>query len=145
MSSRTQSLDIARVAGVLLTVAVIAVGGVACGGAEGGDLSVTNVDPRAGATAGEQSVRIRGNNFRRDISYTVYFGTKRAQRSTILDDNTLLVTTPQADQARSVDVIVAADNGPAFRIRDGYRYEDMGGNVMEQVGTSTSGQGAERF
>jgi hypothetical protein len=116
----------------------------ACG-SEGGDLEVTNIDPRAGATAGEQPVRIVGNNFRRDISYTVYFGNKRSERSTILDDHTLLVTTPGRDEAGPVDVIVAADNGPAFRIAQGFRYEDMGGNIMENVGSSTSGQGQERF
>ncbi|MBZ0118432.1 MAG: hypothetical protein K8H88_15630 [Sandaracinaceae bacterium] len=29
-------------------------------------------------------MRILGNNFRRDIGYTVYFGTKRSERSTLL-------------------------------------------------------------
>ncbi len=118
----------------------------ACGGeSEGGELQITNIDPRAGATAGEQPVRISGNHFRRDISYTVYFGNKRSMRSTILDDHTLLVATPTMDEAGTVDVIVAADNGAAFRIREGFRFEEMGGNVMENVGTATSGQGEERF
>jgi len=90
-------------------------------------------------------VKISGNNFRRDISYTVYFGNKRSERSTILDDHTLVVSTPQVDEAGPVDVIVAADNGPAFRIAEGFRYEEMGGNVMENVGSSTSGHGEERF
>ena len=145
MSSRTRTLRAARVGGVALAIVVFAVGVVACGGSEGGELAITNVDPRAGATAGEQSVKISGNNFRRDISYTVYFGNKRAARSTILDDHTLLVATPGADEAGPVDVIVAADNGPAFRIVDGFQYEEMGGNVMENVGSATSGQGEERF
>src|SRR5690349_11906728 len=87
----------------------------ACGG-EGGDLEVTNLEPRTGATTGDVAVRILGNNFRRDISYTVYFGNRRSERSTIMDDHTLLVATPQAENPGAVDVIVAADNGPAFRI-----------------------------
>lgn len=116
----------------------------ACG-AEGGALEVTNIDPRAGATSGDQPVRIVGNNFRQDISYTVYFGNRRSERSTILDDHTLLVSTPQVEEAGPVDVIVAADNGPAFRIRQGFAFEEMGGNIMENVGSSTSGQGQERF
>lgn len=128
---------------VLCGVAV-AIGMVACGG-EGGELEILNIDPRAGATAGEQTVKISGNNFRRDISYTVYFGTKASERSTIMDDHTLVVATPGSDEAGPVDVIVAADNGPAFRIREGFRYEDMAGNIMENVGSSTSGQGEERF
>lgn len=129
---------------VVLCGVVVAMGMVACG-SEGGELQILNIDPRAGATAGEQPVKISGNNFRPDISYTVYFGTKASQRSTLLDDHTLLVATPTADESGTVDVIVAADNGPAFRIREGFRYEDMGGNIMENVGSSTSGQGTERF
>src|SRR5688572_7488562 len=85
-------------------------------GAEGGDLEVTNLEPRTGATTGDVAVRILGNNFRRDISYTVYFGNRRSERSTIMDDHTLLVASPQAETAGPVDVIIAADNGPAFRI-----------------------------
>ena len=117
----------------------------ACGGEEGGELEILNIDPRAGAMAGEQPVRISGNNFRRDIGYTVYFGTRASTRSTILDDHTLLVATPNADDSGPVDVIIAADNGPAYRIADGFQYEDMGGNMMQNVGSTTSGQGEERF
>ena len=145
MSSRKQTLKAARVIGWLSAALVFAVGVVACGGEAGGELEITNIDPRAGATAGEQAVKISGNNFRRDISYTVYFGTKRSERTTILDDHTLLVATPGADDPGAVDVIVQADNGAAFRITEGFQYEEMGGNIMENVGSSTSGQGTERF
>jgi hypothetical protein len=145
MSSRKRTLRTARAIGVLLSSMSFAAGVVACGGSEGGELEITNIDPRAGATAGEQAVKISGNNFRRDISYTVYFGNKRAARATILDDHTLLVASPGADEPGAVDVIVAADTGPAYRIVEGFRYEEMGGNVMENVGTATSGQGEERF
>ena len=135
-----------RKASRLVLVGVLAVSSLVAGGdAEGGELEILNIDPRAGATAGEQPIRIIGNNFRRDISYTVYFGNRASQRSTILDDHTLLVATPSVEESGPVDVIVAADNGPAFRIRQGFRFEDMGGNVMENVGTATSGQGQERF
>lgn len=147
MSSRTRTLKIARVLGIVLALSAFAAGAVACGGGgEGGELQVTNVDPRAGATAGEQPVKIMGNNFRQDIGYTVYFGNRRSERATILDDHTLIVATPRMDEAGPVDVVVAADNGPAFRVRQGFRFEDMGGNVMERVGgETTSGHGEERF
>lgn len=129
-----------------IALAVLAAAAVACGGESGGELQVTNVDPRAGATAGEQPVRILCNGFRQDIGYTVYFGNRRSQRATILDEHTLVVSTPHMDGAGPVDIVVAADNGPAFRIREGFRFEEMGGNVMEQVGnTSSSGAGQERF
>lgn len=145
MSSRKRTLKTARVFGLCLAALVFSAGAYACGGEEGGELQITNLDPRAGATAGEQAVKISGANFRRDISYTVYFGTKRSERTTILDENTLLVATPGADDPGAVDVIVQADNGAAFRIAEGFQYEEMGGNIMENVGSATSGQGTERF
>ncbi len=146
MSIRTQTQKIARVLGLMLALSVFAVGAVACGGDQGGELQVTNLDPRAGATSGEQPVKIKGNNFRQDIGYTVYFGNRRSERATIFDDHTLIVATPRMDEAGPVDVVVAADNGPAFKIRQGFRFEDMGGNVMENVGNgTTSGHGEERF
>lgn len=118
---------------------------VACDeGAAGGDLSVHNIEPRAGATAGQQPVRITGSNFRQDIGYTVYFGATRAGQVTIMDDTTLLVATPQHDPGQ-VDVVVAADNGPAFRIVQGFAFSEQGGNVMEQVGEPGASQGEERF
>lgn len=116
-----------------------------CEAAEGGDPAVLNIEPRAGATAGEQPVRITGANFRQDIGYSVYFGATRAPQVTIIDPQTLLVATPQHDAGR-VDVVVAADSGPAFRIRGGFEFTEQGGNVMEQVGSGAGqGQGAERF
>jgi hypothetical protein len=144
MSSRTQAMM--RALGVTLGLSVGAAGLSACGSESGGELVVTNIDPRAGATAGDQPVRIIGSNFRQDIGYTVYFGAKRSERATILDEHTLVVATPHMDTPGPVDVIVAADNGPAFKIVQGFRFEDMGGNVMEQVGgQNTTGQGQERF
>ena len=114
-----------------------------CGEAEGGPLAVLDVQPRAGGTQGEQPIRIVGQNFRQDIGYTVYFGGTRATQVTILDDTTLLVATPQHDAGR-VDVVVAADDGPAFRIQQGFEFADQGGNVMQQVG-ETQGQASERY
>lgn len=128
------------------TLAVIGwVGLLGCDAAAGGgDLAVHNIEPRAGATAGEQPVRITGTNFRQDIGYTVYFGAIRAPQVTIMDDTTLLVATPQHDPG-AVDVVVAADNGPAFRIVSGFNFSEQGGNVMEQVGEPGAAQGEERF
>ena len=42
------------------------------------DMVILDVNPRVGATQGEQPVQILGQNFRQDIGYTVYFGTKKA-------------------------------------------------------------------
>jgi hypothetical protein len=115
-----------------------------CGAGAGGELVVTNLEPRVGATQGEQPVRVVGSNFRQDIGYTVYFGAKRATQVTIMDDSTLLVATPQHESG-AVDVVIAADDGPAFRIVNGFTYADQGGNVMEQVHGEAGGRPDERF
>lgn len=117
--------------------------GMGCESGDGGELTVLNLEPRAGASQGEQPVRIAGANFRQDIGYTVYFGAKRATQVTIMDDTTLLVATPSHDPG-AVDVVVAADDGPAFRIVSGFTYNDQGGNVMEQMG-ETAGRPSERY
>lgn len=110
---------------------------------EGGPVAVYNIQPRAGASAGEQPVQITGANFRQDIGYTVYFGALRAGSVTIVDTNTLLVATPQHDPG-NVDVIVAADDGPAFRIAQAFEFTEQGGNVMQHVGEGAAQQG-ERY
>ncbi|MDW8247588.1 MAG: IPT/TIG domain-containing protein [Sandaracinaceae bacterium] len=107
---------------------------VGCGSKEGqGKMEVWDIQPRAGATSGDQPVRILGKHFRQDIGYIVYFGAVRATSVTILDPSTLLVVTPQHEPG-PVDVVVVAENGPAFRIQQGYTFAEQGGNVLEQVG-----------
>lgn len=114
-----------------------------CETAAGGEMAILNLEPRAGASSGEQPVRISGANFRQDIGYTVYFGPTRATQVTIMDDTTLLVATPPRDPG-AVDVVIAADDGPAYRIVSGFTYNDQGGNVMEQVGEG-GGAAEERY
>ncbi|MFW5925427.1 MAG: IPT/TIG domain-containing protein [Myxococcota bacterium] len=99
-----------------------------------GEIDVHTVDPQAGATQGEQPVKIVGDNFRTDIGYTVYFGQKKSDKVTIMDESTLLVQSPPVDDPGQVDIIIVSDNGPAWKIPQGFKYEDMAGNVMEQVG-----------
>jgi len=99
-----------------------------------GEIQIQDIDPQAGALQGNQPVKIHGANFRTDIGYTVYFGKRKSEQVTILDDSTLLVQSPGADDPGKVDLIIVADNGPAWKVPDGFRYEDMSGNVMEQVG-----------
>ncbi|NOY94758.1 MAG: hypothetical protein GXP55_26570 [Deltaproteobacteria bacterium] len=108
---------------------------IACGQSSGGDVEILHMEPRTGALQGQQPVKIGGRNFRTDIGYTVYFGTKKAEQVTILDPETLLVITPQRDEAGDVDVTIRADDGAAFRITNGFHYEDRGGNVVEQMGS----------
>jgi hypothetical protein len=104
---------------------------------------VYDLTPRGGSIAGEQPVQIIGTGFRNDVGYTVYFGSERATAAQVVDPNTLLVVTPAHDAGR-VNVVVAADDGPAFRIADGFEFADTSGNVYEHMGEGGGG-GEERF
>ncbi len=141
--SRTNRSRLPRMI-VASSIAFSALGFGACEtGEPTGPMAIFDVQPRAGATAGEQPIQITGANFRQDIGYAVYFGSLRATAVTILDTSTLLVVTPQ-HEAGAVDVVVAAENGPAFRIQQAFEYAEQGGNVMQQVGQPGQ-QAAERY
>jgi hypothetical protein len=97
-------------------------------------MAILDVDPKVGHTQGEQPVKITGRNFRQDIGYTVYFGPRKAGTVTLLDPNTILVTTPTRAQEGPVDITIRIDDGNAFRIKDAFKFEDMGGSVVEGLG-----------
>lgn len=131
------------VASITLLTGMLATTAMGCGSAAG-EPAILNVDPRAGATLGEQPVKILGQNFRTDIGYTVYFGTKRAGSVTILNPETLLAMTPQVDNPGPVDITIRADNGPAWRISKAFRYENMAGNIVEGLGEHTGPSSAKK-
>lgn len=103
-------------------------------GEGGGEMQILSIDPPNGATQGEQPVKIGGKNFRTDIGYTVFFGTKRASQVTIIDPETLLVVTPPYDTAGTVDITIRADNGEAFRIHDAFEYQEVAGGIIDRMG-----------
>jgi hypothetical protein len=115
---------------------------VACDEGARGPMEIYDINPRRGSSAGEQAVQITGANFRPDLGYMVYFGSERAQQVTILDSNTLLVATPAHDVG-NVDVVVAADDGPAYRIVGGFAYDEGGAGTYEHLGET--GSSGERF
>jgi hypothetical protein len=131
------------VASIALLTGVLATSAMGCGSSQG-ETVLLNVDPRAGATLGEQPVKLLGQNFRTDIGYTVYFGTKRAGSVTILNPETLLAMTPQVDDPGPVDITIRADNGPAWRITKAFRYENMGGSVVEGLGEHAGPSSAKK-
>ncbi len=105
-------------------------------GCEGSkEMQVTGISPQAGHVAGDQTTEIHGQNFRTDIGYTVYFGQAKAKAVTIRSNEALTVTTPSGP-AGPVDVTIRADDGHAFVLKQGFRYEDMGGSVVEGLGKS---------
>ena len=89
-------------------------------------MAILDVQPRTGTTQGEQMVRILGKNFRQDIGYTVYFGHKKAQEITLQDPETIMVTTPPAMPAGTVDIMIRADNGNAFKISQAFSFQKTG-------------------
>jgi hypothetical protein len=109
-----------------------------------GPMAITDLNPKVGHLGGDQPIRILGNNFRQDIGYTVYFGTRKAGSVTILDPNTILVTTPSQTAAGPVDVTIRSDDGSAFRIPGGFRFEDMAGSVVGKLGDATEVKKAEK-
>jgi hypothetical protein len=113
-----------RAFAVALTVVLPALAAVSCKG--GGDVTILDISPKVGHTQGDQYVKIVGKNFRQDIGYTVYFGTKKSGQVTIVDPETLLATTPSGAKTGPVDVMIRADDGNAFRIPGGFKFEDMG-------------------
>ena len=100
-----------------------------------GKMAVTGVNPRAGHIAGDQTVEIQGKNFRTDIGYTVYFGNAKAKTVSIRGPEALVAITPQAPVG-TVDITVRADDGNAFLLKQAFKYEDMGGSVVEGLGTT---------
>jgi hypothetical protein len=123
-------------AGVLLGLAVGA-SSMLLGCESGGAMQILDVNPRVGHTQGDQSVRILGRNFRPDIGYTVYFGTKKTSSVTIRDPETLEVVTPSGMSVGPVDIMIRADDGNAFKIAQAFKFENMGGSVVEGLGSGT--------
>jgi hypothetical protein len=93
----------------------------------GGQMAILDVNPRVGSTQGDQPVHIIGKNFRQDIGYTIYFGTKKTTSVTIRDPEMIEVTTPPGVPEGKVDIMIRADNGDAFRIADVFTFQNTGG------------------
>src|SRR4029077_16112688 len=106
-----------------------------------GDMAILDVNPRVGATQGDQPVHIIGKHFRQDIGYTVYFGTKTTGSVTIRDPETIEVMTPNAMPEGKVDIMIRADDGNAFRIADGFTFQNVGGT--NAVGGAVAGPAKE--
>jgi hypothetical protein len=131
------------VASLALAGGLLVTGAAGCGSSEG-ETVILNVDPRAGATIGDQPIKIVGQNFRVGTGYAVYFGSKRANSVMILNPETLLAMSPQVDAPGPVDITIRADNGPAWKISKAFRYEDMGGSVVEGLGEQTGPNSAKK-
>jgi hypothetical protein len=102
-------------------------------------IDVASLEPEHGGVQGDQPVTIHGD-FRTDIGYTVYFGTSRSDHVSVRSDSELVALAPHVERPGKVDVIVIADTGPGFRIKQAFLYQEAGGNIMEHVGAGAQGQ-----
>lgn len=103
-------------------------------------MQILGLQPQSGPTRTQTPVTVTGANFRTDIGYTVYFGTSRSPQVTIVDPENLLVVAPDREEEGRVDITISADDGQAFRIVDAYEYRNLGGNVVEQLGSGPTKQ-----
>ena len=121
----------------MAAVGLLVLGLIGC--EDNGQMAVVGINPPAGHIGGEQTVEIAGKNFRTDIGYTVYFGQSKAKQVTIRSKEALGVTTPSGE-AGPVDVTIRSDDGNAFKLKQAFRYEDMGGSVVEGLGKTGEGK-----
>jgi len=125
--------------GKAIGAAAVVLGLAGLGGCEStGEVQILDVSPRVGHTQGDQSVRILGKNFRQDIGYTVYFGKHKTSAVTIRDPETLEVLTPSGVDPGQVDIMIRTDDGAAFKIAQVFKFENMGGSVVEGLGAPGS-------
>lgn len=99
----------------------------------GGEVAILDIDPPNGATQG-RPIKIEGRNFRTDIGYTVFFGTKRSEQVTLIDPETMVVLAPQVEEPGTVDITIRADNGDAFIIHDAFEYQQVQGGIVDRMG-----------
>jgi len=107
-----------------------------CGDEASAELAILDIQPREGAMQGQQAVDITGQGFRRDMGYTVYFGAHAAESVIIVSDQQMRVSTPQFEESATVDVLIRADDGTAFRIHDGYTFQELGAGMGDGTGMS---------
>jgi hypothetical protein len=139
MSSRVWIVNLLNVAVLAAFVGLF----VGCGEV-GGETTIRDIDPKVGHMQGDQPVRIIGENFKRDIGYAVYFGTRKAGNATNLGPNTLIVTTPGRMPAGKVDVLIQADNGVTFKLPQAFEFKEMAGNVVGGFGKSATATKKEK-
>lgn len=94
------------------------------------EMQILRVEPDFGGLFGGKRIRIIGKNLRLDIGYTVYFGKRQAPHVTIKNTETLVAISPKAESPGLVDLTIRADNGPAFRIKQGFEYIDQAGVLL---------------
>ncbi|MGD0696946.1 MAG: IPT/TIG domain-containing protein [Terriglobia bacterium] len=83
-------------------------------------VTIGNIDPPSGTTAGGTVVAIIGSGFQQNL--TVTFGTAAGTQITVTPDGTQITVTTPAHAAGSVDVVVNNPDGSSATAKNGYTY-----------------------
>ena len=97
------------------------------------EMSFQRVNPDFGGLQGGKTVRVVSENLRLDIGYAVYFGELRSPQVSIESEKALLAVTPRRATPGRVDVMVRADNGAVFEIKNGFEYIDQAGRLLKDT------------
>jgi hypothetical protein len=96
------------------------------------DMAFHELDPDFGGLQGGTTVRVVGQSLRLDIGYAVYFGQLQSPQVSIQSDKGLLAVTPRRTSPGMVDVMIRADNGSVFVIKQGFEYINQAGNLLDE-------------
>ena len=109
-----------RVLGITISVAVWTL--IAACTQRGGPAKVDTIEPPQGTTAGGDEVSIVGAGFQPGKTQAeVKFGHRKSENVTIASTTKIRVVTPPNEKG-PVDVQVMFDDGPSFKIANGFRY-----------------------
>ena len=81
--------------------------------------------PRSGRASGGEEVRILGHGFHSLGSLEIRVGPKPATNVGIADDETIVLTTPEAreaDQGRPLDIFILTHQGRSYVLRGAFTY-----------------------
>lgn len=109
-----------RVLGITISVAIWTL--IAACTSKGGPAKVDTVEPPQGTTAGGDEISIVGSGFQPGKTQAeVKFGHRKSESVTIASTTKIRVVTPPNEKG-PVDVSVMFDDGPSFKIPNGFRY-----------------------
>lgn len=97
-----------------------------------GETVFIDIEPRQGVVSSDQQVKIEGRHLRPDLGYTVYFGSKKASQVVVMGAETLVTVAPAREEPGPVDIIVIADNGEGYRLKQAFQYVEGAGAAAKR-------------
>ena len=94
-------------------------------GCSGNSVFFESMNPASGRVSGGQEVRIRGSGFRALGNIEIRIGGKPATNVGVADDETVVLTTPEAREAdvgHPLDVYLLTAEGRSFVLRRAFSY-----------------------